>query len=74
MSLLLETANQQFTLYKLVVMPSRISKDKFMKYHTEFSYFGLSLSQGDYFLLNAEYLQQCIKMQFINLTGQRSTP
>jgi hypothetical protein len=61
MSLPLKTANQQFTLYKLVVMPSRISKDKFMKYHTEFSYFGLSLSQRDYVLLNVEHLQQCIR-------------
>jgi hypothetical protein len=61
MSLPIQTVNQQLTLYKLVVMPSRILDDKFMKYYTEFSYFGLSFIQRDYVLLNAEHLQQCIR-------------
>jgi hypothetical protein len=60
-SLPIKTVNQQFMLYKLVVMLSRILKDTFMKYYTEFSYFLLSFSQRDYVLLNAEHLQQCVR-------------
>jgi cell division protein FtsB len=61
MSLPIKTVNQQFTLYKLVVMPSRILKDKFMEYNAEFSHFGLSYSQRDYILIKEEHLQQFIR-------------
>jgi predicted ester cyclase len=40
----LKSANQRFTLYKLIVMPQQVSKVKFIKYLPEFSYFGLSVS------------------------------
>jgi hypothetical protein len=61
MSLPIKTVNQQFTLYKLVIMPSRILKDKFMEYNTEFSHFKLSFSQRDYILIKEEHLQQCVR-------------
>ena len=41
----LKSANQHFTLYKLIVMPQWVCKDKFIKYLQELSYFGLSVSR-----------------------------
>ena len=32
----LKSANQHFILYKLIVVPKRVYKDKFIKYITEF--------------------------------------
>ena len=55
------TANQNFTLHKLIVLPTRKSKDKFIKFYPDFSYFGLSFSQRDYILLKATDLQQCTR-------------
>ena len=53
----LKSAKQQFTLYKLIAMPQRLSKDKFIKYLPEFSYFGLSVSWWDFILLTADLMQ-----------------
>jgi len=55
----LKSANQHFTLYKLILMPKQVSKDKFIKYLPEFSYFGLLVSRQDYILLTAADLTQC---------------
>jgi hypothetical protein len=55
----MRTADQSFNLYKLIAMPTRINGDTFIKYDPEHLYFGLSVSQRDYVLLNAEDLQQC---------------
>jgi len=55
----LKSANQHFTLYKLIVLPQRVCKDKFIKYLPEFSYIGLSVSQRDYVLLTLAGLAQC---------------
>jgi len=57
----LKSANQHFTLYKLIVMPQRVSKDKFIKYLLEFSYFGLSVSQRESILLASAVLTQCTR-------------
>ena len=38
----LRTADQNFNLHKLIAMPTWINGDKFVKYHPEYSYFGLS--------------------------------
>lgn len=59
MNIPLSTADQHFTLHKLIVLPTWINKDKFVKYLPEFSYFGPSLSRRNYVLLNAADLQQC---------------
>jgi len=55
----LKSVNQHFILYKLIVMPKRVSEDKFIKYLPEFCYFGLSVSRRDYILLTAADLMQC---------------
>ena len=46
----LKTANSQFTLYKVVVLPTRVSKTSFIKYSVDYSYFGLESSRHDYVL------------------------
>ena len=48
----LKTANSQFTLYKVVALPTRVSKTSFVKYIVDYSYFGLESSRHDYILLN----------------------
>ena len=59
LSIPLKSANQHFTLYKLIIVPKRVSKDKFIKYLPEFSYVGLSVSQRDYVLLTSADLTKC---------------
>jgi len=59
MDIPMRTADQSFNLYKLIAMPTRVHGDTFIKYDPEHLYFGLSVSQRDYVLLNAEDLQQC---------------
>jgi hypothetical protein len=55
----IKTAQQPFTVHKLVALPARISKDKFVKYQPEYSYLGISLSQRNYFLMKKGDLQKC---------------
>jgi len=43
----LKTANSQFTLYKVVVLPNRVSKSNFVKYTVDYSSFGLESSRHD---------------------------
>ena len=47
----LKSANQQFSLHKLISLPMRISDSQHIKYLPEFAYFGISTSQRDYILL-----------------------
>ena len=56
-SIPLKTAAQIFTLYKAVVLPSRLSHDTFLTYHLDY-YFGLAMDQRDYALLTEADLQQ----------------
>jgi len=46
-------------LYKLIVLPKRVSKEKFIKHLTEFSYIVLSVSRRDYIRLTSADLTQC---------------
>jgi len=55
----LKSDNQHFTLYKLIVLPKRVSKDKFIKYLPQFCYIGLSVSQRDYVLLTSSDWTKC---------------
>jgi hypothetical protein len=56
----LKTANSQFTLYKVVALPTRVSKTSFVKYTVDFSYFGLESSRHDYILLKENDLLICV--------------
>ena len=51
----LKTANSQFTLYKVVVLPTQVSKTNFVKY-----YFCLESSQHDYVLFKETDLLNCV--------------
>jgi len=57
----LKTANSQFTLYKVVVLPTRVSKTNFVKYTVDYSYFGLESSRHDYILLKQTDLLNCVR-------------
>ena len=59
MSIPLKTADQLFTLYKIVPLPSRISEDTFVKYSLEYSQFALASSQRDFLLLTEADLSHC---------------
>ena len=46
----LKSAISQFTLYKVVALPTRVSKTNFFQYSIDYSYFGLENSRHDYLL------------------------
>jgi len=54
-----KTANQHFTLYRIIGLPNRIGNDKFVLYQIDFPYFVIGSSQRDYALLTETELQQC---------------
>ena len=56
----LKTTNNQFTLYKVVALPTRVSKTSFVKYTVDYSYFGLESSRHDYILLKETDLLNCV--------------
>jgi len=55
----LKTAAELFTLYKTVVLPSRLSNDTFITYQLDYYYFGLAVDQRDYTLLAKAHLERC---------------
>jgi hypothetical protein len=59
MYVLIKTANQHFTVYKIIALPNHIGKDKFVLYQFDFPYFIIGSSQRDYALLTETELQQC---------------
>ena len=55
----IKTANQHFTVYRIIGLPNRIRKDKFVLYEIDFPYFVIGSSQHDYTLLTETELQKC---------------
>jgi len=53
----LKTADQYFTLYDIIVLPSRVSGYNFVQYSLDYSHIGLSPSQRDYVLITEAYLK-----------------
>jgi hypothetical protein len=43
----IKTANQHFTVYRIIGLPNRIGKDKFVSYQIDFSYVVVGSSQRD---------------------------
>ena len=60
LSVPLMTAEQMFSIYKGIVWPTRILKDKFIEYKLDFDYFGLSFGQRDYLLLKQKTWKSAI--------------
>jgi len=56
----LKTANSQFTLYKVVALPTRVLKTNFVKYTVDYSYFGPESSRPDYISLKETDLLNCV--------------
>jgi len=46
----LKTVNRHFVLYKVIVLPTRISGDKFVTYSIEHSYLGIDNKRHDFIL------------------------
>jgi hypothetical protein len=59
LSVPLKTAAQLFTLFKIRVVPMRLSPDTVLKYQLDYHYFGLAPDQRDYTLLTEADLQLC---------------
>jgi hypothetical protein len=55
----IKTANQHFTVYRIMGLANRIGKDKFVLYQIDFPYFVIGTSQRDYALLSETELQKC---------------
>jgi len=55
----IKTANQHVTVYRIIGLPNRIGKNKFVLYQIDFPYFAIGSSQRDYALLTETELQQC---------------
>jgi hypothetical protein len=47
----LKSKEQSFTLYKIIILPERVSFGKFMQNSADHAYFGLNDNQSDYILL-----------------------
>jgi hypothetical protein len=58
-SIRLKTASQHFTPHKLIVLPTRISENKFIEIVRDFAYLPLSFNQRDFALLKEAKLQLC---------------
>jgi hypothetical protein len=61
MNVPLKTADQHFTLYKITVLPERVSSEKFVQYSVDYAYFGLHYNQRDYFLFTEAQHNCCTK-------------
>ena len=55
-----KTANSQFKLYKVVALPTRVSKTNSVKYCIDCFYFGLENSRNDYVLFKGTNLLNCV--------------
>jgi hypothetical protein len=57
----LKSKEQSFTLYKIIILPERVSFGKFMQYSVDDAYFGLNINQRDYILLTEAQFNYCTK-------------
>jgi len=59
MNIALKTASKEFTLHKLIVLPTRFSKNKFIEYVHDIAHLPLSFNQRDFAFLKEADLQLC---------------
>jgi hypothetical protein len=57
----LKSKEQRFTLYRIIILPERISSGKFIRYLADHVYFGLNDNQRDYILLTEAQFNYCTK-------------
>jgi len=55
----LKTVNQHFNLYKIIVLPFRMSGNNFVKYSVEYPYFGIDNSHRNYILITEAHRNRC---------------
>ena len=61
----LKSANSQFTLYKVVSLPTRVSKTNFVQCSIDYPYFGLENSRHDYILFKETDLLKCVRARLL---------
>ena len=57
----LKSQEQRFTLYRIIILPERISSERFIQYSVDHAYFGLNNNQRDYILLTEAQFNHCTK-------------
>jgi hypothetical protein len=57
----LKSHEQRFTLYKIIILPERVSSGKFIQYLVDYTYFGLNDNQRDYIFLTEAQYNYCAK-------------
>jgi hypothetical protein len=57
----LKTTAHHFTLYKMIILPERVSSDKFIQYSVDYLYFAIQTGKRDYILLSEMDFNQCSK-------------
>ena len=60
----LKPANRDFTLFRIIALPVRVSYDKFVHYSVDYSYIGLQHGQQAYILLTETDFNRCKKGTF----------
>jgi len=55
----LKAVNQHFNLYKIIVLPFRMSGNNFVKYSVEYPYFGIDNSHRNYILITETHRNRC---------------
>jgi len=61
----LKTVNQHFNLYKIIVLPFRMSGNNFVKYSVKYPYFGINNSHRNYILITEAHRNRCKKNSII---------
>jgi len=57
----LKSQEQRFTLYRIIILPERISSERFIQYSVDHPYFGLNNNQRDYILFTEAQFNHCTK-------------
>jgi len=58
--ILLKSVDHSFTLYKIIILPERISPDKFVQYAIDYSYLAIQVSQHGYIPFIEKDYSKCV--------------
>jgi len=55
-----KSVNHSFTLYKIIMLPERISSDKFVQYVIDYTYLAIQVSQHGYMPFTEKDYSKCV--------------
>jgi len=61
----LKSVDNSFTLYKIIILPERISPGKFVRYATDYTYLSIQVSQHGYILFTQKDYNKCVTSSII---------